>query len=78
MASGRGDRLDLLTDGLIRGLSLAGEPFRIPTASRRCSAPRRNPPRNASKKRSLSAGMDAHSAGVPPEDDRTLVIVTLA
>ena len=70
-----GDRLVLMTDGLVESLDRAGEPFgfeRLEAILARESSLPAEALRNA-----ILAAIEAHTGGAPPEDDRTLVIVTL-
>jgi serine phosphatase RsbU (regulator of sigma subunit) len=71
-----GDRLVLLTDGLVEASDPAGEPFgfeRLETLLAQESAS------DASRlEQAILEAVRAHTEGAPPEDDRTLVVVTLA
>lgn len=70
-----GDRVVLLTDGLVECVSPAGEPFgfeRFEAILEREAASSPEALRDA-----ILTDLDAHTGGAPPDDDRTLVIVTL-
>jgi serine phosphatase RsbU (regulator of sigma subunit) len=70
-----GDRVVLLTDGLVESLNPAGEPFgfeRFEAILARESGSPSEVLRDA-----ILAAVEAHTGGAPLEDDRTLVIVTL-
>jgi serine phosphatase RsbU (regulator of sigma subunit) len=70
-----GDRVVLLTDGLVECVSPAGEPFgfeRFEAILARESGSSPEALRDA-----ILSEIDAHTGGAPPDDDRTLVIVTL-
>jgi serine phosphatase RsbU (regulator of sigma subunit) len=70
-----GDRVVLLTDGLVECVSPAGEPFgfeRFEAILGREAASSPEALRDA-----ILTDIDAHTGGAPPDDDRTLVIVTL-
>jgi phosphoserine phosphatase RsbU/P len=70
-----GDRLVLLTDGLIESPNPAGEPFGFERfeaiLARESSSP------SEVLRDAILAAVEAHTGGAPLEDDRTLVIVTL-
>jgi serine phosphatase RsbU (regulator of sigma subunit) len=71
----RGDRLVFLTDGLIEASNPAGEPFGF---ERLESLLREKVDSDAAGiEKAILAALEEHSAGSAPEDDRTLVIVTL-
>ena len=73
----RGDRLVFLTDGLIEASSPAGEPFGF---ERLEGLLRSQAEAGASAEEievAILSAVEAHSAGSAPEDDRTLMIVTL-
>ena len=71
-----GDRVVLLTDGLVEAADPAGEPYgfeRLEALLRAGSSSDAEALRDA-----ILAAVAAHTAGAPADDDRTLVIVTLA
>jgi serine phosphatase RsbU (regulator of sigma subunit) len=70
-----GDRLVLLTDGLVECASPAGEPFgfeRFEAILAREAGSSAEALRDA-----ILSEIGAHTGSAPPDDDRTLVIVTL-
>jgi serine phosphatase RsbU (regulator of sigma subunit) len=70
-----GDRVVLLTDGLVECVSPAGDPFgfdRFEAILARESGSSDERLRDA-----ILSEIDAHTGNAPPDDDRTLVIVTL-
>lgn len=70
-----GDRLVLLTDGLVECVSPAGEPFgfeRFEAVLAREAGSASDALRDA-----ILRAVDAHTGGASPDDDRTLVVVTL-
>jgi serine phosphatase RsbU (regulator of sigma subunit) len=70
-----GDRLVLLTDGLVECASPSGDPFgfeRFEAILARESGSSDEKLRDA-----ILSEIDAHTGSAPPDDDRTLVIVTL-
>ncbi len=70
-----GDRIVLLTDGLVECRNLAGEPFGF---ERLEAILAREKPADANALRdAILREVESHTSGTPPEDDRTLVIVTL-
>jgi serine phosphatase RsbU (regulator of sigma subunit) len=74
---GRGDRLVFLTDGLIEASNPAGEPFGFERLETLLEAQAQADASAGEIEAAILAAVAAHSAGTPPEDDRTLVIVTL-
>ena len=70
-----GDRLVLLTDGLVESLDRAGEPFGFERLEAILARESNTP--SEGLRDSILAAVEAHTQGAPPEDDRTLVIVTL-
>jgi sigma-B regulation protein RsbU (phosphoserine phosphatase) len=74
---GRGDRLVFLTDGLIEASNPAGEPFGFERLEALLKAQADADASAAEIEAAILSAVAAHSAGTPPEDDRTLVIVTL-
>ncbi|HEV8232855.1 MAG TPA: SpoIIE family protein phosphatase, partial [Thermoanaerobaculia bacterium] len=70
-----GDRVVLLTDGLVECRSPAGDPFgfeRFEAILAREGVSSAEALRDA-----ILSEVEAHTGGAPPEDDRTLVVVTL-
>jgi serine phosphatase RsbU (regulator of sigma subunit) len=70
-----GDRLVFLTDGLVECVSPTGEPLgfeRIEAILAREAGASAESLRDA-----ILAEVEGHTGGAPPDDDRTLVIVTL-
>lgn len=70
-----GDRLVLLTDGLVEAANPGGEPFgferleALLAQEKGSDAPR--------LEEAILGAVRAHTEGAPPEDDRTLLVVTL-
>jgi serine phosphatase RsbU (regulator of sigma subunit) len=73
----RGDRLVFLTDGLIEASNPAGEPFGFERLEAVLEAQAQADASAGEIEAAILSAVAAHSAGAPPEDDRTLVIVTL-
>jgi serine phosphatase RsbU (regulator of sigma subunit) len=71
-----GDRLVFLTDGLVEAANTEGEPVGFERLEALLKAEAASDA--ARLKESLLAAVAAHTGGAPPEDDRTLVIVTIA
>jgi serine phosphatase RsbU (regulator of sigma subunit) len=70
-----GDRLVFLTDGLVEAADPAGEPFGF---ERLEALLRAEASADAARLReAVLAAVSAHTHGAPPDDDRTLLIVTL-
>jgi sigma-B regulation protein RsbU (phosphoserine phosphatase) len=67
-----GDLVVWLSDGLIEATSPAGEPFGYERVRRTIAEA---PPVPAALRNHLLAAVAAHTAGQPPEDDRTLVVL---
>jgi HAMP domain-containing protein len=70
-----GDRVVLLTDGLVECVNAAGEPFgfeRFEAILARESSSSSEALRDA-----ILAAIDTYTGGAPPDDDRTLMIVSL-
>ena len=71
----QGDRLVMVTDGLVECLSPSGDPFGF---ERFEAILAREPVAPAEKLRdAILSAVEAHTGSAPPDDDRTLVIVTL-
>jgi HAMP domain-containing protein len=70
-----GDTVVLLTDGLVECLSPAGEPFGFERFEAILARESASPPEKI--RDVILAEIDAHTGGADPDDDRTLVIVTL-
>jgi serine phosphatase RsbU (regulator of sigma subunit) len=71
----REDRLVLLTDGLVECASPAGDPFGFERFEAILSRESGSPPE--ALRAAILGEVEAHTGGAPPDDDRTLVIVTL-
>lgn len=70
-----GDRLVLLTDGLVEAVDASGEPFGF---ERLEDLLRGEVSSDAERLRdAVLQAVAAHSAGAPPDDDRTIVVVTI-
>ena len=70
-----GDRLVFLTDGLVEASDPSGEPFGF---ERLEALLRAEASADAARLReTVLAAVSAHTHGAPPDDDRTLLIVTL-
>lgn len=74
---GPGDRLVFLTDGLIEASNPAGEPFGFERLEALLETQAEADATGEEIEAAILSAVDAHAAGAPPEDDRTLVIVTL-
>jgi sigma-B regulation protein RsbU (phosphoserine phosphatase) len=72
-----GDRLVFLTDGLIEASNAAGEPFGFERLETLLRTQAESAATADQIEAAILSAVEAHSAGAPPEDDRTLVIVTL-
>jgi serine phosphatase RsbU (regulator of sigma subunit) len=70
----REDRLVLLTDGLVECVSPAGDPFGFERFEAILSRESGSP---EALQAAILGEVEAHTGGAPPDDDRTLVIVTL-
>ncbi|HLN80593.1 MAG TPA: SpoIIE family protein phosphatase [Thermoanaerobaculia bacterium] len=70
-----GDTVVLLTDGLVECLSPAGEPFGFERFEAILARESASPPDRL--RDAILGEIDAYTGGAAPDDDRTLVIVTL-
>jgi sigma-B regulation protein RsbU (phosphoserine phosphatase) len=70
-----GDKVVFLTDGLVECRSPSGEPFGFERLE--AILAREAPSDAGSIRDAILRETEAHTGGAPPEDDRTLVIVTL-
>lgn len=70
-----GDTVVMLTDGLVECLSPAGEPFGFERFEAILAREASSPPEKL--RDAILDAIDAYTAGAAPDDDRTLVIVTL-
>jgi serine phosphatase RsbU (regulator of sigma subunit) len=71
----RGDRLVLLTDGLIEAASSSGEPFGYDNFE---ALLKEGTDSEAERlKETILEALASHTGSVPPDDDRTLVILTV-
>ena len=70
-----GDIVVMLTDGLIECLSPAGEPFGFERFEAILARESGSPPEKL--RDAILGAIDSHTHGAAPDDDRTLVIVTL-
>jgi serine phosphatase RsbU (regulator of sigma subunit) len=64
----------LLTDGLVECVSPAGDPFGFERFEAILSRESGSP---EALQAAILGEVEAHTGGAPPDDDRTLVIVTL-
>jgi serine phosphatase RsbU (regulator of sigma subunit) len=70
-----GDRVVLLTDGLVECVSPAGEPFGFERFEAILS--RESDSSDERLRDAILAEIESYTGGAPPDDDRTLVILTL-
>jgi serine phosphatase RsbU (regulator of sigma subunit) len=70
-----GDRIVFLTDGLVECLSPSGDPFGFERFEAILAREARSTP--SELKGAILSEIETHTGGAAPDDDRTLVIVTL-
>ena len=74
-ALARGDRLVLLTDGLIEAASSSGEPFGYDRFEALLKEGAGSEPERL--KETILEALESHTGSAPPDDDRTLVILSV-